>query len=173
MRNGFHRHIAVMIFTAVEALLYASGAAAFNGTWTTKNASEETPPATCADDTVMTALTCIGPNCDELRGVCTNPPNNMLTHLWTKYRSEEEGSNVCSVGTYVTAIDCRGAMCDDMALQCTLLEGAGHVDCGWQGPFSDELPNNTASCPAGKFIAGVFCVGANCDDLWIKCCKPS
>lgn len=157
---------------AALAVTCAAGSAlAYTGVWSTAYVSEETAPATCADDTVMYAMGCSGSYCDNNRGTCRNVPRELQNHYWTAYKSEEEGSNLCIAGYYVTGFDCRGDFCDNKSLQCTRLEGAGHNQCQWVGPFSEEGAAG-ASCPVGKLAAGTFCSGHFCDNQYIWCCAP-
>ena len=144
---------------------------AFSGSWTGPWASEETPPTMCADDTVATRLECSGSNCDNIRVSCTNAPKDLLGYSWGPYRSEEQGTNNCPAGSYATGVDCRGNYCDDESIQCTVMQGATHANCEWVGPFSEEAPRNFGQCPSGKFIAGLFCSGSNCDNQYINCCN--
>lgn len=152
-------------------VLLVSSAYAFNGTFTSRWHSEENQPAMCADDTVATKVQCSGSYCDNIRVQCKNPPLQHGSYTYTSYKSEEQGYNQCSNGYYVTGIDCHGSYCDNQSLQCTYMQGASHSNCVWEGPFSEEGPENWGECSSGKFAAGLYCSGSYCDNKWVYCCN--
>ena len=165
------RRMARPALAAALVMGVTTAASAFTGVWWTPWTSEESPPATCADDTVLSGLFCSGSFCDSNRGVCRNTSRELQNHYWTEYKSEETPYNLCSAGYYVTGFDCRGSFCDDKSLECTRLEGAGHGSCRYVGPFSEE-GSAGVQCPAGQLVAGTFCSGAYCDNQYLYCCTP-
>jgi hypothetical protein len=134
--------------------------------------SEENPPVTCSQTSLVTQAACSGGYCDNTRFFCS--PQTGLTRgtsYWTPYFSEEGGGSRTCTGAneWVTGMACRGSSCDNVSLQCTAMTGSNAGNCFWSGLYSEE--QGTAFFPAGYFLRGAKCNGSRCDNKQYFLCQ--
>lgn len=127
--------------------------------------SEEYPPISCDNGSVMTAFQCSGNNCDNIRAYCEPTGFVGIDHGWQPYFSEEgSGSSFCPGSTFINGIACNGQYCDSMSVHCTELSGSIATNYHWTGWFSEE-GTGTLTFPSGYMAQGAACSGSFCDNL--------
>ncbi|WP_272423270.1 hypothetical protein [Polyangium jinanense] len=137
-------------------------------TWTAA-ISEETAPAYCPGNTVVTGVSCQGAYCDNVALLCETVSNAAHNYSWTTSFSEEGTYyRICPNG-FVTGLKCNGGWCDNMYLECMTVYGSPLWPCYWGGAFSEENP--PAIVPAGYAVAGMACSGSYCDNISLYYCK--
>jgi hypothetical protein len=134
--------------------------------------SEELPPLTTFNGTLISAMQCTGRYCDNVAlGYEPVPGVNYNRNGWTPYFSEE-GTNwqICDGNdSFMTGISCQGSYCDNVSLQCTQVLGKTKGSCAWQPWFSEEAQYSIL--PQGYYAAGLACRGDYCDDFSIFACQ--
>lgn len=160
--------------TAVFAILATSLLFSFSSVtladWGSRGTSEEYPPLTASNQTLINRLFCSGSFCDTTWINTVRTYRNFGANYWTPYFSEE-GTNygICSGSGFVTGVSCNGSYCDNVSIQCTTLDATNRGLCYWTSYFSEEAGYSSA-LPAGYYVAGLQCRGSYCDEKRIYAC---
>ncbi|MCB9718054.1 MAG: hypothetical protein H6712_29660 [Myxococcales bacterium] len=149
----------------------------------------------------VSGFDCNGSYCDDVRVQCQTMPalvvafdynfsdwyseessgiGSVSSEGW--YRYDDDNSHVCNYSGQsgiLTGIHCHGSYCDDIQLECATpkrfadgwWQPVGMVDCSWTGWYSEEQPPLTFATGANRFITGVRCGGAHCDNKRYYVCS--
>jgi len=139
--------------------------------WGSRGTSEEYPPLTASNQSLIDRFFCSGSYCDNVWIHTVKTYRNFGDNYWTPFFSEE-GTNwqVCAGSGFVTGIACNGSYCDSVSIQCTTVQATSRGYCYWTPYFSEEAAYSSA-LPAGYYAAGLQCQGAYCDNKRILACQ--
>lgn len=135
--------------------------------------SDEYPPSSCGDGSVINGFRCFGDYCDNLQPSCSGAVFGASgSEAWTSLFSEE-GVNyrICPTGSWAMGLQCTGDYCDNVAIQCyTPPTVVAQADCHYVGAISEESPG--IFFPSGYYARGATCTGDYCDNMNFYVCRP-
>lgn len=142
----------------------------------TRYTSEEFPPITCEQTSMITALGCAGRYCDNVRIYCTPTGLAGGDTSWSSYFSEETGGagnrRFCGDRQWMVGVACRGRYCDDVSIQCRYFANTAPTGCYWTGWISEE-GGGTLYFGLGYYARGMECQGSYCDNKRLYVCRLS
>jgi hypothetical protein len=139
--------------------------------WTSVT-SEEYPPIGCQPGDLISAVSCAGSYCDNLKLHCAETNYAPASRTWSPFISEEgPNTQICPSLEFMTGLACQGGHCDKIAMECALMYGHGRsADCYWTAWISEE--GGTLSFPSNHYAVGVACSGSYCDNVRFYVCRP-
>ena len=140
--------------------------------------SEEYPPVACDPGAFISAVTCTGRYCDNIKIECARLPGVALGKgVWTKFVSAEAGEAKCPDKHLIAGLACNGRYCDNVSLQCVEVTNARMNNCHYSAKVSEEQGmlyfGQGIIDKAGQHIAAraIRCSGRYCDNLEFDVCE--
>jgi hypothetical protein len=144
----------------------------------------------------INGFACRGPYCDDISVLCAPMPHatrlgqslpppfseewdGIVTFRSGWYNQDQQNYEVCNWGTptpgVVGGVSCTGAYCDNIWLECNTPSGNPNPtfsNCAWTSSwFSEE--QGAVLFGTNRFLSGIWCSGAYCDNKKFYVCKMS
>jgi len=133
--------------------------------------SEETPPLSCDQSSLISSVQISGSYADNIRAFCQPTRAARADSYWTP-RFSEEGTNYqfCNAGYWATGLSCSGRYCDNVSIQCSRMTNVTPQNCYWSGWVSEE-GSGRLNFGSGYYARGAQCSGRYCDNMRFYVCQ--